>query len=556
MKEKIIIAIYSRKSKYSDKGDSCGNQIEIAMEYIKNNYNMNKYDIKTLIFEDEGFSGGNIERPSFQEMIKKLKKNEFNVLICYRLDRISRNIADFSNLINELSKHNIAFISIKEQFDTRTPMGRAMMYIASVFAQLEREVIAERIKDNLLELSKTGTWLGGETPFGFKNQRYEKIGICEKDNDGKIIKKSKKASKLVIDENEIITVKLIFKKFKDLKSLTQLETYLINNNIKTRKKVNYSIVTLRRILTNLVYVKNDKYIKEYLEEKNIQIYSCDNERSKFDGKYGLLTYNKTNSRKNIKINDWIIAVGLHQGIISGKEWIEIQQIIQKNNDRRFRSALYSKKQILASGLVFCDNCGSHMRPRNMSINKDGIIKYRYCCQLKEKSKGQMCSSKNIVGNELDDKISDILKYYKVPNIEIYKYLKALNIDSEDSNKDELQILEKQLNQTNNEIDKIISNISYIDKELMDNINKNLKELKLKSDKIQNKIEKIKLNNKENNEDIPDILKKAIENFDNFDLNTKRELAKIVIAQIKGNGSKISIILNEKLPTENISKISP
>ena len=91
---------------------------------------------------------------------------------------------------------------------------------------------------------------------------------------------------------------------------------------------------------------------------------------------------------------------------------------------------------------------------------------------------------------------------------------------------------------------------------MDNINKNLKELKLKSDKIQNKIEKIKLNNKENNEDISDILKKAIENFDNFDLNTKRELAKIVIAQIKGNGSKISIILNEKLPTENISKISP
>lgn len=556
MKEKIIIAIYSRKSKYSDKGDSCGNQIELAMEYIKNNYNMNKYDIKTLIFEDEGFSGGNIERPSFQEMIRKLKKNEFNVLICYRLDRISRNIADFSNLINELSKHDVAFISIKEQFDTRTPMGRAMMYIASVFAQLEREVIAERIKDNLLELSKTGTWLGGETPLGFKNQRYEKISICEKDKDGKIIKKNKKASKLVIDENEIITVKLIFRKFKDLKSLTQLETYLINNNIKTRKNVNYSIVTLKRILTNLVYVKNDKYIKEYFKERNIQIYSCDNERSKFDGKYGLLTYNKTNSRKNTKINDWIIAVGLHAGIISGKEWIEIQQIIQKNNDRRFRSALYCKKQTLVSGLIFCDNCGSHMRARNMSINKDGIIKYRYCCQLKEKSKGQMCCSKNVVGNELDDKISKILKYYKIPNIEIYKYLKALDIENEDSKNDELQILEKQLNRTNNEIDKIISNISYIDKELMNNINKTLKELKFKSNKIQNKIEKIKLNNKENNEDISDILKKAIENFDDFDLNTKRELTQIVIAQIKGNGSKISIILNEKLPSENISKISP
>lgn len=88
-------------------------------------------------------------------MLSLIRENKVNVLICYRLDRISRNIADFSNLINELSKHNVDFISIKEQFDTRTPMGRAMMYIASVFAQLEREVIAERIRDNLLELSKT-----------------------------------------------------------------------------------------------------------------------------------------------------------------------------------------------------------------------------------------------------------------------------------------------------------------------------------------------------------------------------------------------------------------
>lgn len=93
-------------------------------------------------------------------MLKLIKENKVNVLICYRLDRISRNIADFSNLINELSKHNVDFISIKEQFDTRTPMGRAMMYIASVFAQLEREVMAERIRDNLLELAKTRHMVG------------------------------------------------------------------------------------------------------------------------------------------------------------------------------------------------------------------------------------------------------------------------------------------------------------------------------------------------------------------------------------------------------------
>ena len=142
-----------------------GNQIELATEYIKMHYPDDKYDIKILIFEDEGFSAKNIERPEFKKMLSLILDNKINILICYRLDRISRNIADFSSLINQLSEHNVAFISIKEQFDTRTPMGRAMMYIASIFAQLEREVIAERVRDNLLELAKTGAWLGGDPPL-------------------------------------------------------------------------------------------------------------------------------------------------------------------------------------------------------------------------------------------------------------------------------------------------------------------------------------------------------------------------------------------------------
>ena len=158
--KKIRIAIYSRKSKYSDKGDSVGNQIEIAMEYIKTNYLPKEYDVEIAIFEDDGFSGGTIDRPKFQEFLFKESEEPFDVLICYRLDRISRNIADFSNLINKLTNLGTDFVSIKEQFDTKTPMGRAMMYIASVFAQLEREVIAERIRDNLIELAKTGRWLG------------------------------------------------------------------------------------------------------------------------------------------------------------------------------------------------------------------------------------------------------------------------------------------------------------------------------------------------------------------------------------------------------------
>ena len=95
-----------------------------------------------FVYEDEGFSGGNTKRPEFQRMLKDIKKKKYDALICYRLDRISRNISDFSDTIKMLENTETQFISIKEQFDTSTPMGRAMMYITSVFAQLERETIA------------------------------------------------------------------------------------------------------------------------------------------------------------------------------------------------------------------------------------------------------------------------------------------------------------------------------------------------------------------------------------------------------------------------------
>ncbi len=236
MKEKIRIAIYSRKSKFSAKGESIGNQIELCKEYIKMHYSPNEYDTEITVYEDEGYSGGTLERPHFQNFLKDEKRNPFNVLICYRLDRISRNIADFSNLMNEITKLETSFVSIKEQFDTKTPMGRAMMYIASVFAQLEREVIAERIRDNMLELAKTGRWLGGEAPTGYSTARYEIVNVIEQNDNNILENRKRKACKLITNEEEKNTILLIGQKYLELKSLSQLEMYLMKNNIKSRKR--------------------------------------------------------------------------------------------------------------------------------------------------------------------------------------------------------------------------------------------------------------------------------------------------------------------------------
>ncbi len=103
-----------------------------------------------------------------------MKRQKPDYLVCYRLDRISRNVSDFSALIEELNDRNISFVCIKEEFDTSKPMGKAMMYIASVFAQLERETIAERVRDNMLMLARTGRWLGGTTPLGYTSEKCRK----------------------------------------------------------------------------------------------------------------------------------------------------------------------------------------------------------------------------------------------------------------------------------------------------------------------------------------------------------------------------------------------
>ncbi len=138
-------AIYSRKSKTTDKGESIGNQVEMCRNYINANAPGEEHEF--LIYEDEGFSGKNTKRPEFLRMMQDAKKKRFQQVVVYRLDRISRNIVDFMTITEKLQSSGIGFISINERFDTTTPMGRAMMQIAAVFAQLERETIAERVQD-------------------------------------------------------------------------------------------------------------------------------------------------------------------------------------------------------------------------------------------------------------------------------------------------------------------------------------------------------------------------------------------------------------------------
>lgn len=551
MKKKIRIAIYSRKSKYSDKGDSVGNQIEIAMKYIEEHYKSDEYEVEILIFEDDGFSGGNIDRPRFKEFLIEENRKPFNILICYRLDRISRNIADFSSLMNQITELGTSFVSIKEQFDTKTPMGRAMMYIASVFAQLEREVIAERIRDNMIELAKTGRWLGGMTPTGYSSKRIELVDVYEEGEYNVLEKKKKTASMLVPIEEEMKLIEEIGYKFLELKSLNKLETYFLQNNISSRNDIDYSVSTLRRILTNPVYAPNDSDVLEYFKSKGVTIYA-EGERANFDGKYGLLGYGKKDGKKDNDVKDWIVSVGLHPPAFKkGLVWIRIQELLEKNKEKRYRANC--KHDFLFSGILRCSECGSYMRPKVAQGER-----FYYTCELKEKSRGTRCNSKNITGLALDRLMIQKLGEIFVPTSEIYQELSKMAIKKDRVETEEKEEeLKKKLKTNAESIKNLIDKLKYMDVEVVDFINEELKRLKQEKKQIedellhieQSKQTEINFQSEESKTAslILDIMDNCLKTFEYLDIKEKKDILRIFIEDMRGSGQSVDVkILNTKI----------
>lgn len=397
--ENGVIAIYSRKSKFTGKGESIGNQVDLCREYVRLHYGEKALET-ALVFEDEGFSGGNTNRPAFQRMMAQVERGEIGTLVVYRLDRVSRNVSDFSGMIENLKHKDVTFVSIRENFDTSTPMGRAMMYIASVFSQLERETIAERIRDNMHELAKTGRWLGGNTPTGYKSESVKSVTV-----DGK----TKKACKLKLIPEEAEIVKTIFDLFTQTGSLTMTEAELLKRRLLTKNENQFTRFAIKAILQNPVYMIADEDAFEYFRLKGSEVFSS---REAFDGVHGILAYNRTDQEKGKTtvfnpVNEWIVSVGKHPGIIPGKVWVAVQDNLERNKSKAYRRP--RKNEALLTGLVFCA-CGNRMYPRlSKRTTADGEPIYTYVCKMKERSKKELCKRRNANGNTLDVAIIEQLK---------------------------------------------------------------------------------------------------------------------------------------------------
>jgi site-specific DNA recombinase len=519
-------AIYTRKSKFTGTGESIQNQVQICKDYLSRSSDQYNY----LVYEDEGFSGKNIERPQFKKMLRDAKVKNFKVLICYRLDRISRNIADFANLMQELEKYGISFISVNEQFDTSSPMGRAMMYIASVFAQLERETIAERVRDNMLELAKDGRWLGGRTPTG-----YESTHITILDEE----MKEHKMFQLSPIKEELELVRLIFNKYLEYRSLSQVTKFLLTKNIKTKLDTDWTNGKVRNILVSPVYVKASEETIKYLNAHGIITAGTP------DGIHGMISYNKKKSKSGPyrESSEWVYAVGNHEGIIDSWDWIRVQDILKANHAKAPRTG--KSHTALLSGIIRCAKCGSLMKVAyGEKVKSTGLKPYYYACSMKHRSGTTRCDNRNIRGDTADDMVINELKFISSDKKRLVEELKNLKtqLSKELDDSYDVEKIKESLRKNKLAIENLLNTLSLTEdkstsKLLLDKIqklseeNKTLEENLIKSTSLKEvKDEQIK------NFEIPvEALKSFKDTIEQCTMEEKRALLASIVDKVYWDG---------------------
>lgn len=396
----LRIACYSRKSIYIDSSDSTDVQYTLSSEYCKSHYT--NYELYR--YEDEGYTGSNTNRPDYKRLTSDIEDNMFDVVICYKIDRISRNVLDFSNFFSLLSEHDVEFVSIKEQIDTSTPLGRAMMYICSVFAQMERETIAERVTDNMIQLSKSGKWAGGKAPMGFELKRIE-IG-------------GKMHTILAENQTEIPFLNMIVDTFLQGRySLSGLETYFRKRGIKSVKGNYLSATQLHSILKNPCYAPADELTLEYFKNLGCVI-GCD--ESKFTGEFGIMAYNRTtgSGKKKHSSNPtekWIISVGLHHPLIDSHKWLSIQERFGNNMIDKTRK----HKVGILKGVLRC-SCGYTMRVKHKVVNHK--IYDHYFCPNRTRRGKEYCDRSFTPVSYLDNTVIALLKSIVLDKTTIANYI--------------------------------------------------------------------------------------------------------------------------------------
>ncbi|WP_276199962.1 recombinase family protein [Chelatococcus sp. XZ-Ab1] len=231
---KLRCAVYTRKS--TEEGldmefNSLDAQREACEAYIASQKSEGWVELADR-YDDGGFSGGTLERPALKRLLADIEDGRVDVVVVYKIDRLSRSLMDFAKLVEVFDRGSVTFVSVTQSFNTTTSMGRLTLNILLSFAQFEREVIGERIRDKFAASRKKGMWMGGFVPLGYEVRHR----------------------KLVINEGEAATVHMIFERFLEVGSATALARTLAAEGIKTRRGRLIDKGFLYKLVNNRVYI--------------------------------------------------------------------------------------------------------------------------------------------------------------------------------------------------------------------------------------------------------------------------------------------------------------
>ncbi|WP_265016813.1 recombinase family protein [Wolbachia endosymbiont (group A) of Andrena dorsata] len=331
MCEEIRCAIYTRKSNedgLEQKFNSLDAQRVACEKYIKSREGWITLAKK---YDDGGFSGSNLNRPAIKELFEDVKAGEVDCVVVYTLDRLSRETKDSIEVTSFFRRHRVNFVAVTQIFDNNTPMGKFVQTVLSGAAQLEREMIVERVKNKIATSKEQGLWMGGTLPLGYDVKEKE----------------------LIINEKEAKTVKHIFERYMELKSMAGLARELNSQGYRTKADI-FKKATVRRITTNPIYMGKIRHYEKQYE-------------------------------------------GKHEAIIEEEKWQKAQELIK---NQPYRGVKY--EEALLKGMIRCRCCKVNM---TLTYSKKENKRYRYYI-CNNHLRGKDCGSVNrtVVAGEVEKEV--------------------------------------------------------------------------------------------------------------------------------------------------------
>jgi len=355
-------------------------QFDLMDRYV--NFENSKAEGKWRIqdrYREEAFSGKNLERPEFRRMMRDIESGLVNTVVVQKIDRITRSLRDFFDLWETFERHGVQFISLHEKFDTTTAVGRAMLKLILVFAELEREQTGERTRATMEHRARQGLWNGNRVPGYSLDPKHKGVLVVNPEE-----------SRIVHDH--------FFSKCLELGSAGKVVQHLKKQGIrkviyesrrgKQRGGGFYSKMEVCRVLTNPVYIGKVRF--------------------------------------GDQLHD-----GQHQAIVPETLFNDVQRLLDKNRERRGNYRDQRTHVFLLQGLVRCGRCGSFMTPKT-SIGRGGKKHFYYQCTKNAHSAGMTCDAKYVPAEPAEEYVLAELRKWVMSEEEVQRVVREANEQKDES----------------------------------------------------------------------------------------------------------------------------